>query len=298
MPSRWISLTIVLFWLATTGYLGYKEFLPLLEPDVPPPFTIDLVDEAQHESSQIRWTVFLDGTPLAASKAVAKTEVVYKEKPDDSFTFLVDLNCVDPLTKAGLPLGNISLRSIRSNYRVNREAELLDVSADIWFDAAGIKNIEAHMDGKVVDGEFQSTCMLRQPDFGKLIEVPGKPIKITHCGSVLMPTHPVNRIKGLRKGQSWRQPLFNPLAEALSAKQLFGGTNETHYLRARVLPKAQLLPDHAEPIACLVIEYDDEEMQPRTWVQESTGLVMRQEATLLPGARLIMQRETISRNDQ
>jgi hypothetical protein len=68
---------------------------------------------------------------------------------------------------------------------------------------------------------------------------------------------------------------------------------ELPVLHARVLPELQELPDNANGIRCLVIEYDDEQVKPRTWVQQNTGLVLRQEATLLPGARLIMQRQFI-----
>ena len=48
-------------------------------------------------------------------------------------------------------------------------------------------------------------------------------------------------------------------------------------------------------VPCLIIEYDDEETQPRTWVHVDTGLVLRQEVTQL-GKRLILQRDTIIRD--
>ena len=78
MPSRWLTMTIVLFWLGMTALLFYQEVWPLLQPNAPPPFTIDLVDEARSQQSQVRWFVYLEGTK-PDSNMVAKTEVKYNE---------------------------------------------------------------------------------------------------------------------------------------------------------------------------------------------------------------------------
>ena len=45
MPSRPITALIVLFWLATLGWIGYRDLWPRLNPGEVPPFVIELEDE-------------------------------------------------------------------------------------------------------------------------------------------------------------------------------------------------------------------------------------------------------------
>ncbi len=377
-------MTIVLFWLGMTALLFYQEVWPLLQPNAPPPFTIDLVDEARSQQSQVRWFVYLEGTK-PDSNMVAKTEVKYNElagykvtdmsldaarfdgvpdlvraklnpikdrpydeqgflaalsgilsprerelyqavvvqrgheKFDDSFTFGIQLNCVAGQpppgrfhvpqvalpgrprvgNSRGLALGPLTLRTMSSYYRITRAGQLLSMEVDFHFDLSALRqnvpDVDAHLDGEIVEDEFRSRVELWETQFGEYKkELP--PVKIVQQGAVLMPMHPVNRIKGLRRGQHWRMPLVDPLANAaLATRAAFGlgGKMDDRQVNCRVLPQPQLLPDVKDPPSCLVVEYDDEETQPRTWVEEGTGLVMRQEANVM-GTRLIMQRETVN----
>ena len=49
MPARPLLLAILFFWVATTGWLFYKELWPHLRSGQPPPYTIDLADEARRD---------------------------------------------------------------------------------------------------------------------------------------------------------------------------------------------------------------------------------------------------------
>src|SRR5262245_30756348 len=64
MPSRWACLTIVLCWLGLNGYLLYHDLLPRLLPGQPPPYTIDLVEEAQTRRPATDWSVLHEGEPV------------------------------------------------------------------------------------------------------------------------------------------------------------------------------------------------------------------------------------------
>jgi hypothetical protein len=371
MPSRWFGLLIVLFWVGTTALLFIKEIYPVLGPDRPPPFTIDLTDEIHHQVTETRWSVFLEKESTGGvsqppdNHATAKTSVEYREKPDDSFTFTVNLSCRSQ-PGGGLQLGLVTLVYMKSSYRINRSLQLLGMEAEFGFilPILGTNVIVAEVTGEVEEETFHSRCSARYLGGEKSINL--EPVPITYHGSVLMPMHPVNRIKDLRPGQQWRMPMVNPLADAASATLSAMGLpvfkNEVRSLNVRVLPETQMLRDpddfvltakslqalsadgvdravtsKLEPlkdkdypskamfikgleevlsreeldldqkkvlkhagrlIPCLIIEYDHKAMKPRTWVQESNGLVLRQEATLLTGARLIMQRETIAREPE
>src|SRR6516225_2533318 len=126
MPPRWLCLGILAFWVATSGYLFWLELWPTIQPNEPPPFVIDLVDEAQQNiPTPIRWNFYEAGTlvptvslprravtclgllatepgaphalvatvaeilttePERPSIPIAKTWVEYREQPDDSFS--------------------------------------------------------------------------------------------------------------------------------------------------------------------------------------------------------------------
>jgi hypothetical protein len=302
MPSRFLSLGIVVFWLAMTAVLLYREAWPLLQPDMPPPFTIDLVDEAQQKMADTRWSVFLKGTIPDASGTIARTKVDYLPK-SDTFVLNLNLRCVNP-THNGLSLGSLTLRNMTSNYRVNRKGQLLGMEAEFLFDVEvarlKIKNVNAFLTGDVEDDQFRSRYRFRVPGLLNDYASDLKPVKVSYHGSILMPMHPVNRIKGLRPGQHWRMPILNPLADALSgtmsANGLLGSESEIRYLNAHVRPNIEMLPGQKEPVPCHVIEYEDEELQPLTWVQEGSGLVLQQEATLMHDSRIVMRRDPIPRD--
>lgn len=353
MPSRCACLLILVLWLASMGWLFQREIWPWLQPDIPPPYTIDLVDEARHQAAaDIHWSVYLEkdrpmprlleSQPVAAATLFgltsdqhvgplwgtslcrvagqrppfkARTSVKYEERPDDSFLFRMEL--VPPslgerghqATPPQLDLGtsgpiSAKLNRMESSYRVNRQGQLLalDVKFEAGvtihlFGAQTINGIKAELDGKVVDSKFQGHYKVSlpaniplPPDVGKRLEGDIQPVTLSYNGSVLCPYHPVNRIRGLRPGQKWRVPLVNPVEEVIQHSFL-GSNQKPRFIDAHVLPQPQLLPDSEQPIRCLVIEYDSEELQPRTFVQQNTGLVLRQEALVSGGQRLIIQRD-------
>ena len=108
-------------------------------------------------------------------------------------------------------------------------------------------------------------------------------------GSVLSPLHPVNRIAGLRPGQTWRLPLVDPIKDALTALAA-GQPGAEIVLTAHVLPQTETLTWNNQPTECLVIEYQGDDVSARTWVQVGTGLVLRQDSER-DGERLSLVRE-------
>lgn len=310
MPSRWVCWLIALSWLASMSWLFHRDIWPWLQADVPPPYTIDLVDEArQQHQAQIHWNVYLEkdrpGLRPHQPGFTAKTWVEYRERPDDTFAFSMQLSPPSIGGRHHLDLGTVKLERMKSIYRVNRMGQLKEMEVEFRFDASvlglTIRDTEVRLAGEVVDDQFRATYKVTPKgiplpaEMLKLLEGQTEPIKLSYNGTILLPLHPVNRIRGLHPGQSWRMPLVNPVEEALSRSSFLPLNQKPRFLNAHVLPQTQQLPDTDEMVRCLVIEYDDEELQPRTWVQENTGLVLRQEAAAGNGQRLIMQREPIPR---
>jgi hypothetical protein len=350
-----------------SAWMFSRDIWPDLQPGQPPPYTIDLVDEAglqrpvkggkEEYPNEVRWRVIQEGGPptSASSQArmalgaaqllchpleavrrtnvplafsliagdatidpfridpfIARTWVQYAETEDVfNFGFMIVPRTAPGQQAARLDFDRVKLRTLQSVYRINRAGHLLRMRVDLTFDVefpglARIPNVAINLEGQVHEDLFHPKVTARAP--GLDLTLPFDPVPVSHSGSVLNPLHPVNRIKGLRPGQTWRMPMIDPLAESLSLSRRLLGRGEVRFLNGHVLPHPQMLVLDKEVrgqggkaqvvqqgIPCLVIEYDDEETRPRTWVQVNTGLVLRQEVTQL-GRRLALERDIIIRD--
>lgn len=293
MPPRWLSVSIILFWLGTTGWLFYQDVWPLLLPGQAPPFTIDLEDEVQTRQAHIHWSVLYNDRPYLRAETW-----VEPDPADDTFALKATLRPLAPAAKGrdidAEPFGGL-VRLLRSTstYRIARNGDLRSLSVEFTVEAhAGglVAAGDGVLDGEVKDGKFHSRLRLSSPVLpGGTVEKELDPVPVSAHGSVLSPLHPVNRIAGLRPGQTWRLPLVDPIKDAVTA--LVAGQPGTEIvLTARVLSQTQTLTWNNEPTECLIIEYQGDDVSARTWVQVGTGLVLRQDSER-DGERLSLVRE-------
>src|SRR5207248_1379216 len=156
-------------------------------------------------------------------------------KQDDDFLFgFMIFPRKDP-DKARLNLNQIKLRIdglapdhqwvLKSEYRINRAGQLLALNValacDIDIPLLKIDDVKVKLGGFVREGLFYSTLRAKVRD--QHLSYSFDPVPVSHSGSVLNPLHPVNKIKGLRAGQSWRMPMIDPLTESISAvRRLLG----------------------------------------------------------------------------
>lgn len=271
MPPRFLGLFIVAFWLMTTSWLFHRDLRPRLWPGAPPPYTIDLTDEAQSNISS-QWTILQNGH----NKGYCKTTVRYWEH-DDTFELggQFKLWSGDRSTNADLV--------ITSSYRITRDGELRGVEAQLKGVVVppGLK-VDGKIEGKIQGGLFSPIVSVIEPlDYSLAL----KPVRVTSGGSVLNPLQPIHRLAGLRRGQQWEISLIDPLSDLAHQyiKELTGASPATQLrvLHARVLPQIHLLPwgGRTETVPCFVIQYEGEDTSARTWVRESDGLVLQQELT-------------------
>jgi hypothetical protein len=286
MPPRFVTVLIVLFWLGTGAWFFQREVWPSLRSGDPPPFVIDLVDEARQ--LPIDWVVFQGDKKVG--KAI--TQIGY-DQADDSFRLEGQFVLTDLV-------GGVVKVEVKSMYRVTRAGELRQVDAhvDMSFPAF-LFAVAGDFGGPVQDGTFQPEARVTFP--GETQKIEFDPVRLSGRGSVLNPLQPVNRLTGLRPGRTWQIPLFNPL-QVLTAARIEGknakdpamvmvltvmallkgkGTpGEFRRLNATVLDGTQSLfwDDHEE--ICLVIEYRDDDRSARTWVRQKDGTVLQQEVNL------------------
>jgi hypothetical protein len=289
MPARHHILAIVAFWVATTGWLCYRDIWPRLWPGEPPPFTIDLVDEASEQ--KVFWTILQEGDV----KGYAQTWVMYH--PSDN-TF--DIAGLFKYWSQPREQQNQPDRVMESRYRVTPEGELRRLSAEVTatlappFQPSLTVLVEAKISGPVANHRFSPHARLNFLEMRLERDFP--PVEVSRRGSVLNPLQPLNKLRGLRPGQRWRIPFVDPLEDTLRAvaPSLPGlnlVTSRNSELEAEVLP--QVLPLPALPLVakeppllprrsgdpCLVIQLSGEDTSGRVWVRETDTLVLRQEIT-------------------
>jgi hypothetical protein len=275
MPSRYVVLSIVAFWLASMSWLFYRDIRPRLGPDNPPPFSIDLADEAH--AHQVRWTLFRDGK----RHGYADTFVHYRPE-DDTF----DVHGVFKLWYAEDQKGTAD-QTIESIYRVTRDGDLRAIRATVTLAILGA-TVTGELTGRIQGGRFAPHLHVTGPSLNLERELDA--VEVTRRASVLNPLQPVNRLAGVHRGQRWRTPVVDPLANAISVAVQHKPV-ETKWLQALVLPETQALDMGRDGLVpALVVEYTGEDIMARTWVREIDGLVLRQEVTR-QGETLALQRD-------
>jgi hypothetical protein len=284
----------VLFWLATLGWLFQRDLLPRFRKGGPPPYSIDLAYEAQNNASAAVWMIFRDGQRLGRVDSWVK----YADTSDTfelhGFIRQLRLGRIGPIELEG--------REMNSMFRVTREGELREMSHDGTLAVQGVGlarglGLEAQvkMAGVVSEQQFRPQVSITIGDQSQ--ELPLDPVEVSRHANVLNPLHPVSRILGLRHGQTWQQPLVDPLADSLTAllkkdpalEFLLQRHQRASALLAEVLPETRILNWENSDVPCLVIEYRGDEVVAHTWVRETDGKVLRQEATVW-GEQLVLER--------
>jgi hypothetical protein len=294
MPSRWLTVMIVLFWLATTGWLFWHELWPQWRPGEPPPFHIDLVEEVQRGGTlKIPWTVERDsGDGEGAQKVFNALTWAEYHPEDDTFSLHAEFKALQSKDAPRVSLATVQVKRMKSEYQVNRQGQLRSLHADIEGELRlSGSPLGGSLWGEVHEDQFFAHYRLSLGDIP--VEGDLKPVPVSYHGSILMPLHPVNRIHGLRAGRTWRQALVDPFRDVFPT--VSGLTGGVHYLQARVLEQPQVLDVGKNAATCLVIEYTGEDMMSaKTWVEQDSERVQRQEFTLVK-EQWIIQRDSAKR---
>ena len=279
MPPRLLILAIVLFWLGSFAWLFYRDLWPRLRSGEPPPFTIDLADEARQHNIRVKWTILRGDTRIGT----AETWVDYC-KEDDTFEFH---NKVEHLNVGGLGLIRLKVENMTDMYRVARDGSLREILIDTSVGVDALRfHAQLHIEGKVDGAWFKPRAYV---EFGRdHYDLELEPVQVSGRGNVTNPLHAVNRITGLRPGRHWQTPMFDPLSVSLRAMAqkdpalqfLLEKIPEGTMLQAEVLRETPQLRYDNRFYGCLVIEYRSNNMIARTYVRESDGLVLRQAASI------------------
>ena len=281
MPPRHITLAIIAFWLAMSGWLFYRDLWPRLRPGEPPPYVIDLVDEARFREARNHWVVLQNDRDVG----YANTWVDYRAS-DDTFRLNGEFK-IRQLTGKGDPL-----LEVYSWYRVTRVGELREVEASVKI-RPGFQGMGFALDGVVLgqvrDGKLTVRCKIPLLSIDKEFE----PVTVADRGSVLNTMQPLNRIHGLRSGQHWEIALFDPMSVVLTPAnpklRTLSADVQTDVLELPQGPRGTLITN----VPCFVINYQGADSRARTWVRQNDGTVLQQEASY--GAEQLTLRRDLDR---
>jgi hypothetical protein len=282
MPPRILTWTIVVFWLAMTGWMFEREVLPRLIPGGPAPFTVDLARETR---DWVEWDVFFNGrtvgsawTRVEATRTEPGHQQEYKISTNIHFK---DFKYEPPLLKIV-----IQLTHVNNSQTVHANGQLLEMRGEL---AGDIEALGSRLggwvrwQGIVSDGAFQPHWTVQVKGLGRQ-ELDTDAVHIPNQYSTLNTLQPWTRLYNLTPGQRWRIVQFDPLVQSVSAMAHI--TPKTDYLDAGVLQDTDEILWDGKLRQCLVIEYHGENEVAKTFVRESDGLVLRQEVeTQIPGVQ-------------
>jgi len=278
MPPRIVVAGIFAFWLATTGFVFHRDLWPRIFASGPPPVSIELADEAR-QNIPAKWILQRNGQQVGR----LTTQMKYLDA-EDTFQFSYHYS------EFKLDQGDISLVASEavSVVRMTRAGDLKEQTMDGKVKVLlrgneivqGTINIHGVVANKVLTGRAEL-----KSNWGNLVG-DLDPVPVPPHGQPLNPLQPVNRLH-VRASQEWVVHESNPLQDAvrdLLKKKIaevglrLPEEKQKPSLVARVSNSPQTLTWKREEAACWVIEYRREEVVARTWVRESDGKVLRQEA--------------------
>ncbi len=273
MPSRWMCLVIVAFWLATSGWFLYREVWLKAQTSQLPLFAIDLTDEAGGVPAL--WNVYHKGRRVGSGSSSVKKlddrgyeltcEYLFAtafRNPDD------DAGQIE-FTKADL-WKFLDPQRARSQYRISEDGTLRSMSAELTIKPLG-QRTNVKINGDVKEGYLQLVTRTRMNE-KELDALKLPPVEVRH--RVLNPMHLLSRLPGLRVGQYGKIPLINPLNLGVPGAKDLG----VPMLYAEVVEGELFWNGSHTP--CYKIEYRQpgERVIASTWVRKSDDMVLQQEA--------------------
>jgi hypothetical protein len=274
MPSRPVTLGIVIFWLAVTGWMVYRDLWQTAGE--PPSFTLDLTDEVG--AQVVAWEVEHNG------RTVGSAVTGVRRRPDRVF----ELYCT--FKPQDFRFRGLTVREVAGIYRINPKGALRRLECGATLELFWGLERKAEIEGEVAGGALRPLLWR-----GRDRQAPGRggesqalpAVEVAANGKALNVLHPVHRLPRLYEGRAWRVPLVDPLvAAAPPAPQ--GQTPLVRIADARVSPAP--LAWHGEEVVCWRVEYQEGgRAAMRTWVRADDGTVLRQEV-LYPDGEIVLRR--------
>jgi hypothetical protein len=288
VPSRLGVAVILLFWLAVSAYVVRREVIPRYFADTPPHIDFVLVDELS--TTPASWSVYRDD-----AKVGSMTSRIEHIPADDTFRFTTKYHGL----KFDVLKITLGVPSAETVLRVGRDGRLREQNMTGKFEAGfgpatGAAEVEVR--SRVENDHLVGRVKLNVPGLlSKPIDEELDPVPVPD-GQVLNPLMPVDRLAGVTPGRRWAIRQTDPLRDSLQLvarrvlkqqmpgaggeSKLFDGFAGSPELLAEVLPEPEYIAREGLPVACWVIRYEsaDKQLSAKTYVRQTDGQVLRQEA--------------------
>ncbi len=293
MPPRWVVGGIVLAWSVTTALFVSEDVWPRLFP-AGPPFRVDIDVELSSQLPPVRWQVIYRQQPIGD----LYSGIEY-HKEDDTFELYSRFRYLKLDYSISSAQVSILIENWSTRQRISRDGQLRAIFSEGKATlSAGTKDLQGSLsalgkvEGRVREGKLWASCVL-DSSLGRWSQE-FDPVAVRQ-GEVLHPLLPLDRITGLKPGgRPWNVTLDDTLdtlvqtsfqklaAEYPLFRLLLSRPSKPRQLIARTLPQYQNTTWREQDIACVVIEYKNEqdELVARTWVHADDGRVLRQQAFL------------------
>jgi hypothetical protein len=270
MPSRLISLAILVYWSIAAFCLLTWDVLPELTMGYPP--DLRAITFASDSRVPVRWSIQVVDDPRSpdARRAVGEAITASSRQANGWYemTSQVSFDAADLLRGTPFPTrGSVRLQ-IDSRYRVDSSGNLHDFDLQVKSGEYGDELIEVkgQLKGKVMEITSRGPMEI----LNKTREFAYEPRSVVQ--NVL---GPLDRLPGLQLGQRWESRMINP----------FNGKVDT--VKAHVVGRPMIDWD-GNPVSTFEVEQKMSPLTMKTWVR-TDGVILRQEVPF-PFVRLMLER--------
>ncbi len=270
MPSRMVSLAILVLWAAGAMGLFTREILPDFFRGSPP--DMRSVAHAEEDAAPVRWDILVndDSSDGGNLRSVGQARTETRRQAGGGSSLISDV----VLDSAGL---------LRGTPVAGHRGERLAIAGVCEIDPSG--NLRTFRTSVRVGDDPEDLIALEGTVRGRSLQVRARgPIPALNwtrsfayepLGLVQNAIGPIDRLPGLQVGQTWQTRIVSPL------------TGRVQEVNVRVERKGAILWGR-DLVPALVVLHQMTPFTARTWVRPD-GLVLRQEVPF-PFAKLILQR--------
>jgi hypothetical protein len=270
MPSRFISLAILIYWSIAAFCLLTWDVIPELASSFPP--DLRAIASAGDSGKSVRWSIQVVDDPKVPElrRTVGEAVTTAARQPNGWFELRSDVEFdAGGLLKGTAFATRASMRlQIQSRYRVDPVGNLRSLVLRVHPRDASEDVI--NVEGQLRDGTFEIKSTGPVPLLNRKWRIPYEPRSV-----VLDALSPLDRLPGLHVGQRWDTQVINP----------FSGQVD----RVKVeVARRSLIHWDGNPITTLEVVQHMTPLSMRTWVR-SDGVILRQEVPF-PFVRVVLER--------
>jgi hypothetical protein len=270
MPSRFVSLAILVYWSVAAFCLLTWEVLPELSLGYPP--DLRAIASASDASKPVTWSVQVIDDPKTPEvrRSVGEAKTESRRLPDGWFELSCRLNFDAGEMLKGTAFGtkaSVGLE-LTSLYKVDRSGNLR--SFEMKVSPRGTRETLFTVTGQLKQGTMEVVSKGPVPMLNQKFSFQYEPRSVVHDA-----LGPLDRLPSLHLGQRWDTQVVSPF------------TGKVERVRVEVLRRT-LVHWNGEPVSAFEVVQHAGPITSRTWVR-ADGVVLRQEVPL-PFVHLVLER--------